>query len=82
MFLEGLKFSLFRFKSTFSRLNRPHRKAPLRGGSLRSARYACTRYARHPWRGATVPTRLEGGWLSKHIFCALFIHGGSAEFMA
>ena len=26
-------------------------------GSLRSARYACARYARHPWRGATVPTR-------------------------
>ena len=47
-----LKFSLFRFKSTFSPLNRPHRKAP-----LRSARYACARYARHPWRGATVPTR-------------------------
>ena len=51
------KFDRFSLKSTFPTPNRPHRKAPLRGGSLRSARYARARYARHSRRVASLDTR-------------------------
>ena len=52
-----LKIEHFLLEIDLSAPNRPHHKAPLRGGSLRSARYARARYARHPWRRATIPTR-------------------------
>ena len=63
-------FFFFPFKSTFSALSRPHPKAPLRGGSLRSARYARLATLAYLLAHATSAARVLVGWRSRCVACS------------